>query len=61
MTLSLLFTVLTLALVVGAALLLLLVVFRRERQLTNLALAVLLIVLALGVWWTAIRSPLTIH
>lgn len=61
MTLALVFTGLTLALIAAAALLLLLVVFRRERQPANLALAILLIVLAFGVWWTAIRSPLTIH
>jgi hypothetical protein len=58
---TLLFAILAIALVVGAALLLLLVVFRRERQLANLALAILLMVLAVGVWWSAIRSPLEIR
>lgn len=36
------------------------VIFRRGRTGTYLALAILLIVLALGVWWTAIRTPLNI-
>ncbi len=55
---QLLFVALALALAAAAALLLLLVIFRRERQLSNLALATLLIALAAGVWWTAIRTPL---
>lgn len=61
MNLPLLFTVLTLALVAAAGLLLLRVAFRRAHQLADLALAILLILLAVGVWWTAIRSPLTIR
>ncbi|MEK7860252.1 MAG: hypothetical protein AAB284_02725 [Chloroflexota bacterium] len=55
---QLLFVGLALALVGGAALLLFGVVLRRGRASTNLALAMFLIVLALGVWYTAIRSPL---
>jgi len=53
-----LFLVLDLALVAGAAVLLLLVIFRRGRSVQYLALAALLIVLAVGVWYTTIRSPL---
>ena len=49
---------LDLALVAGAAVLLLLVIFRRGRSVQYLALAALLIVLAVGVWYTTIRSPL---
>jgi hypothetical protein len=60
MSLQLLFAVLDLLLVVGAGVLLLVVVFRRERQMANLALAVLLMALALGVWWTSIRTPLPV-
>jgi hypothetical protein len=58
MSLQLVFTILALLLTVGAALLLIVVVFRRERQLANLSLAVLLMALAVGVWWTSIRTPL---
>lgn len=58
MSVQLLFVGLALALVGGAALLLFGVVLRRGRVSTNLALAMFLIVLALGVWYTAIRSPL---
>ena len=60
MSLQLIFTVLALLLTVGAALLLLVVVFRRERQLANLSLALLLMGLAVGVWWTGIRTPLPV-
>ncbi len=60
MSLQLLFAVLALLLVVGAALLFIVVIFRRERQLPNLALALLLLALAFGVWWTSIRTPLTV-
>jgi hypothetical protein len=49
--------VLDLVLVTGAAVLLLLVIIRRGRSIQYLALAALLIVLALGVWYTTIRSP----
>ena len=53
-----LFLALDLALVAGAAVLLLLVILRRGRSVQYLALAALLIVLAVGVWYTTIRSPL---
>ena len=53
-----LFLLLDLALVTGAAVLLLLVIIRRGRSVQYLALAALLIVLAVGVWYTTIRSPL---
>ncbi len=52
-----LFLALDLALVVGAAGLLLLVVIGRGRSVQYLALAALLIVLAVGVWYTTIRAP----
>jgi hypothetical protein len=52
-----LFLVLDLALVTGAAVLLLVVIIRRGRSVQYLALAALLIVLAVGVWYTTIRSP----
>lgn len=55
-----LFLVLDLALVAGAALLLLLVIIRRGRSVQYLALAALLIVLAVGVWYTTIRSPVSL-
>lgn len=47
---------LDLALIVGA-IVLLLVVIVRGRSLQYLALAVLLVALAIGVWYTAIRTP----
>ena len=49
--------VLDLALVTGAGILLLLVIIRRGRSVQYLALAALLIVLAVGVWYTTIRAP----
>ncbi len=49
---------LDLALVIAALLLLLLVILRRGRSWSNLALAFLLVALAAGVWFTAIRTPL---
>jgi hypothetical protein len=55
-----LFLVLDLALVAGAGLLLLLVIIRRGRSVQYLALAALLIVLAVGVWYTTIRSPVSL-
>lgn len=58
MSLQLIFTILALLLTLGAALLLLVVAFRKERQLANLSLALLLMALAVGVWWTSIRTPL---
>ena len=45
------------ALVAAAIVLLLVVLIRRGRSPQYLALAGLLIVLALGVWYTAIRTP----
>ncbi|HEX4744619.1 MAG TPA: hypothetical protein VFW12_08110 [Candidatus Limnocylindria bacterium] len=60
MSLQLLFVGLALACVVGAAVLLLLVLVRRGRGVRDLALAALLIVLAIGVWYTAIRTPLAV-
>ena len=55
-----LFLLLDLALVAGAAVLLLLVIVRRGRSVQYLALAALLIVLAVGVWYTTIRSPVSL-
>jgi hypothetical protein len=60
MSLQLLFAALALLLTLGSALLLMVVIFRRERQLPNLALAILLMALAFGVWWTSIREPLPV-
>lgn len=57
MSALLLFLGLDLALVAGAVILLLVVVIRRGRSPQYLGLAALLIVLALGVWYTAIRTP----
>ena len=54
---DLVFLALDLALVVGAAALLLAVIIRRGRSPEYLGLAALLIVLALGVWYTTIRTP----
>ena len=48
---------LDLALVASAAVLLLVVIVRRGRSPQYLALAALLIALAIGVWYTAIRTP----
>jgi hypothetical protein len=48
---------LDLALIAGAVLLLLAVIIRRGRGLSRLALAVLLILLAIGLWYTGIRTP----
>jgi hypothetical protein len=58
LSVQLLFLALALLLAAGAAVLLIVVIFRRERQLANLSLAILLIALAFGVWWTSIRNPL---
>ena len=55
-----LFLLLDLALLAGAAVLLLLVIIRRGRSVQYLALAALLIVLAVGVWYTTIRSPVSL-
>jgi uncharacterized membrane protein len=54
------FATLALLLAGAAALLLMVVIFRRERQLPNLALAIFLMLLAFGVWWTSIREPLAV-
>jgi ABC-type proline/glycine betaine transport system permease subunit len=51
-----LFLFLDFALVAGAVILLLAVIIRRGRSPQYLALAALLILLALGVWYTAIRT-----
>lgn len=53
------FVGLDLALVAAAALLLLAVLVRRGRGGSYLALAFLLIGLAIGLWYTAIRTPPT--
>jgi len=53
----LLFLALDVALVSGAVVLLLVVIARRGRSPQYVALAILLIALALGVWYTAIRTP----
>ena len=58
MSAAFLLLVLDLLLVAGAALFLLLVIVRRGRIATNLAFALLLIVLAATLWYTAIRTPL---
>jgi hypothetical protein len=55
-----LFLLLDLALVASAAVLLLLVIIRRGRSVQYLALAALLILLAVGVWYTTIRSPVAL-
>lgn len=55
---QLFFVALSLALVAAAALLLLGVLVRRGRGASMLFLAGLLIALAVGVWYTAIRTPL---
>ena len=47
---------LDLALILGAVVLLLVVIVR-GRSVQYLALAVLLVALAIGVWYTAIRTP----
>jgi hypothetical protein len=58
MSAAFLLLILDLVLVAGAAIFLLLVIVRRGRIATNLAFALLLIVLAATVWYTAIRTPL---
>jgi hypothetical protein len=58
MTAALLLLALDLLLVAGSAIFLFLVIIRRGRIATNLAFALLLIVLAATVWYTAIRTPL---
>jgi hypothetical protein len=52
-----LFLALDAALLAVAAILLLVVIIRRGRSPQYLALAAMLIVLAVGVWYTAIRVP----
>ncbi|HKW78747.1 MAG TPA: hypothetical protein VJQ09_06570 [Candidatus Limnocylindria bacterium] len=58
MNAPLFFLALDFALIAGAAILLLVVIGRRGRGAQYLFLAALLIALAIGVWFTAIRSPL---
>lgn len=58
MSAALLLLALDLLLVVGAVIFLIFVIVRRGRIATNLALALLLIVLAATVWYTSIRTPL---
>ncbi len=53
----LIFLALDLALVIAATVLLLAVIIRRGRSPEYLGLAALLIILALGVWYTTIRTP----
>jgi hypothetical protein len=53
------FLVLDIALLVAAAVLLLVVIIR-GRSMQYLALAVLLIALAVGVWYEAIRQPIVL-
>ena len=60
MSLQLLFVVLALACVALAAVLLVSVLIRRGQGGRDLALAALLLVLGIGVWYTAIRTPLDI-
>lgn len=55
---SLLFLALDFALLAGALVLLAVVIVRRGRSMQYLGLAVLLVGLAIGVWYTAIRTPL---
>lgn len=57
MNAPLLLLALDFALVAGAIVLLLVVLVRRGRSPQYVGLAALLIVLALGVWYTAIRTP----
>jgi hypothetical protein len=58
MSADFLLLILDLVLVAGAAVFLVLVIVRRGSIVRNLALALLLIVLAATVWYTAIRTPL---
>jgi hypothetical protein len=60
MSADFLLLLLDLVLVAGAAIFLMLVIVRRGRIATNLGLALLLIVLAATVWYTAIRTPLSL-
>ena len=53
----LLFLGLDVALLAAAGVLLLVVIVKRGNSAQYLALAAMLIVLALGVWYTAIRTP----
>ena len=54
------FLILDIALVVAAVVLLLAVIVRRGRSPAYLGLAALLIVLALGIWYVAFRTPLVL-
>ena len=53
----LVFLVLDIALLASAAILLLVVIVRRGPSFQYLGLAAMLIALAVGVWYTAIRTP----
>ena len=57
MSAAFLLLILDLVLVAGAAIFLFFVIIRRGRIATNLGLALLLIVLAATVWYTAIKTP----
>ena len=57
MSALLIFLALDIALVIAAVALLLAVIIRRGRSPEYLGLAALLIILALGVWYTTIRTP----
>jgi hypothetical protein len=54
---QLFFVALDLALVASAAILLLVVLFRRGRGMSYFMLALFLIALAIALWYTAIRTP----
>jgi hypothetical protein len=54
------FLALDAALLLGAGVLLLVVIIGRGRSVQYLGLAAMLIVLAVGVWFTAIRTPPTL-
>ena len=56
---QLFFLALDLALIGSAAILLLIVLARRGRGMSYFALAILLIALAILLWYTGIRTPLT--
>ncbi len=60
MSLQLLFVLLAFALLLGAAVLLLVFIVRGGKRTQDLALGVLLLALAVGVWWTSIRTPLPV-
>jgi uncharacterized membrane protein len=61
MTLDLAFVALALALVAIAVIQFLLAIVRRRHQTRDLLLAMLFAALAIGVWWTTVRTPFTVH